>query len=307
MTLCAPILALALVQAAAGQTPCPGELRLSVQVIDRRGDPIPGLTAADFRIQGRRVGPEVIEAHSNLPLDIVLLLQERSTGGLLSSAARLFVTELLPEDRVTVISFTQRRHTRVTWSSDPNEIFEAITGIEGAFRFLAVRNMDALLDGVKLFPEKEQADSTRGRVILMWGEEWDESARFRAEQVLPALVLRGVPLYLTPLEAQRAPVRVSLPAPARRDTPRVAEPMAAQSLARIAHASGGEVFGPPESDSLAQMVQRARARYLLTACRENKRADRIPAVELSPAARERFPAAKVLYPKDKIEAGVILH
>jgi len=101
-------------------------------VLDRTGRLVTDLTADDFELydNGRRQ-PLTLFDNSERPITVVLMLDRsismRPQFGLLSSAARAFVSTLLPEDRVRIGSFSDRiRIDPDGFTSDRQELNQII-------------------------------------------------------------------------------------------------------------------------------------------------------------------------------------
>jgi VWFA-related protein len=140
---------------------------VDAHVTDRRGDPIPGLTAADFlvKVDGRRVPLESVEwvpadtpelapsaaapPENGLPPAppgrlIVFFFQtdynpSRIVGLLrMSREARRFLDGLLPTDRVAVVSYDSHLKLRQDFTSDRRKLEDAL--------FASIRTAEPLRD-----------------------------------------------------------------------------------------------------------------------------------------------------------------
>lgn len=135
---CAALILLAL-SAARGQDSQPAEVikvysnLVSVPVIvsDRDGRYIPGLRREDFKLYDNNTEQKLsfFDAAEE-PLNIALLLDtSRSTQGVLDDirkAARGFLKEMRPQDRVMIVSFDYGIHQLCAMSSDPKVLEQAI-------------------------------------------------------------------------------------------------------------------------------------------------------------------------------------
>jgi hypothetical protein len=274
-----------------------------VSVVDKpSGVEIEGLTAADFMVSGKGVQPGVLEMREAGGMDIVLLIEERSRPGVLTAAADFFLQGLRPQDQVSVYTYGVGTLRRVSWTRDKGSIATALRMGEGGFNLQRSRGLSAVSDVTKGFADDiAEGRDFRRRVILMMGDDQDQSSMFRVEQLVPALNAKRVTLDLAvdPPPARLIPrVSVPLPTPGGMDPtrPQMQTPMGAQSIVRLAALSGGGSLQPVKSSFLRDMLERARNRYHLNYCVDRKYLDRMPEVRLSPKGQAEFPGVEVRGP-----------
>lgn len=111
-------------------------VQLNVGVADRRGRAITDLNASDFVVYEDDVRQKITSFETvNAPFSLVLLLDLSSSTGsfrpTLKLAALRFIDALAPEDRVSVISFSDKPNVLTDFTSDRRKIGEAIEIAEG--------------------------------------------------------------------------------------------------------------------------------------------------------------------------------
>lgn len=108
-----------------------------VKVLDRRGGGVArGLKAEDFAIYEDGVKQQIaLFSASEAPLSLALVLDTsgstESEVGLIRNAARRFLNQLRPQDRVAILSFHQEVELLAHLTADRRRLERAISNIEG--------------------------------------------------------------------------------------------------------------------------------------------------------------------------------
>jgi VWFA-related protein len=258
--------------------------------VRHRGQPVPGLTAADFELtdEGSARSVEVVEG-TNAPVHAILALDvSNSVQGhrleSLRAAAQAFLDGLGPQDRATLVTFSHRVRLETRVGVAPAEARAALARAQAG-------GGTSLFDGV--FAAVALADRRHGRpVVLVFSDGGDELS-WLSEERLRALVREGAGVVhavaVTELPANaRLSVRVDMDdrgraareaGGARSDAERVFDAQATASsqrargaeippvLAALANETGGEVWRADEDEALGRAFASAladvRSRYVL--------------------------------------------
>ena len=251
------------------------QVRVDVSVT-RGADPVAGLTAAHFEVLDNGV-PQVVDGVSQeqAPLNLMLVLD--SSGSLagdpiaaLVAAAQGLVRALRPDDRVGLLSFSQRITLQVAPTVHHADVLSAL-GRLSASGPTALR--DALFAGLQLVPPDGDA-----RPIVMLFSDGRDTASWMAATELEGVVRRsGVVLHavellgssgtgaLRPGAVSNDVVEATRRARARGRLVGISE---SRSLSRAVQAGGGRLWSAALPGQLAELFAEAldelRARYLLT-------------------------------------------
>ena len=193
MTLLAVVLAVAAAQVPA--TPPPPTFGTGVDAVyidvavRRNGQPVPGLTAADFELtdEGTPRPVEVIEGanapvHAILALDVSSSVQGRRLEAL-RAAARLFLDGLGPQDRATLLTFSHRVKLETSVGATPAEARAALGRAQAG-------GGTALLDAA--FAAVALADRRHGRPIVILFSDGADELSWLSEERLLTLVRDGM-------------------------------------------------------------------------------------------------------------------
>ena len=275
---------------------CPANLvpmPVTVTVRERSvQEPVRGLTAQDFLLRGKTV----VSVASGLPADIVILIEDRGRGGLLAGAADLLVKSLLPEDQVAVVTYGVSTKKQLAFSRDPNAIRLAIEkGADGTHLQIA-RPLYGIVDAYKLF---DKASPARQRAIFMIGDNIDSGSQIRIEQLAANLIEERISLDLAidPAPSRKIP-RLNVPPPTvGNDSPATRPALVGQqSVSLLAEASGGTSDSYVRAEFFSEMRERLKQRVTLTYCVEKKNASKVPQVDLTDAAKQKWPNAELRSP-----------
>jgi Ca-activated chloride channel homolog len=213
-------------------------------VTDRQGQPIEGLEAADFRVAEDGV-PQTIStfAADEFPLAVALAIDRSFSmggkGGRLvkaREAARAFVAELRPPDRVMVIGIGSDTETVAPLSADRAATLKAIDRLDPW-------GTTPLHDATLLALDAIQSATGR-RALVLLSDGSDRYSEASAAQVLAEARQRDVLVYAIALGAARPPL-----------------------FAELASATGGRSFFAPDArdltTALSTIARELRFQYLL--------------------------------------------
>jgi VWFA-related protein len=158
-----------------------------VSVLDSKGDPVTGLSAADFGVKEDNVAREVLKAEpATEPLTVALLIDDSQalTSGVqfIRDAAHGFVKGLAGKADIAVITFGERPTIAQDYTRDERAVLAATGRIfprSGAGSYL----LDAIVETSKGLQKKEAA---RPVIVVLMLEDVEFSNRYY-EQVLNEL------------------------------------------------------------------------------------------------------------------------
>ncbi|MEO5952179.1 MAG: hypothetical protein ABIQ44_06865, partial [Chloroflexia bacterium] len=198
---------------------------LTVEVSERSvQEPVRGLAVEDLLLRGKGVEGQPVGLATRLPADIVVLIEDRSRGGLIAGASDLFVKSLLPGDRVSVMTYGVSTKRQLAWSSDADAIRVAMEKGADGYSLQIARPFYGVVDALKLFDKPVPG---RQRVIFMLGDDLDNGSQIRMEQLAANLIEERVTLDLAVDPAPRRFIpRVNVPPPTvGNDSPAMRQPL----------------------------------------------------------------------------------
>jgi VWFA-related protein len=254
-----PALALALLAATPfAQKP---EVKFNVNVdlvsvdvlVTARGEPMAGLTAADFQITDNNVAQKIENVFAGeaaargatlrpIPLDVTLVFDVSGSlaGGKLAQlieAGKAVLATLRPDDRAALVTFSQRTVIRQPLSSDLATVTRAVERLEAAGR---TSMFDALYAGLSM----RRAGGTRA-MVLVFSDGRDNSSVLNAKQIAQVARESDVVVYAVGLDNGIQ-----------------------NDLSEITEATGGSVTVARSVKDLkplfARIVREMQGRYLLT-------------------------------------------
>lgn len=227
-------------------------VRVDVSVM-RGGQPVRGLTAADFSISDSGVPQKInsVTLIEELPVSVQMVLDTSgSVAGErlqhLVEAGQGLLTGLKPDDRVGLLTFSQRIEVNVPAGPDRARVAAALPGLKGKGP-TAVR--DAIWAGLQLVP----ADDTRP-LVLVFSDGVDTASWLTVSALLDAVRRAAVVVHAVELGVPTMLARRTVPMPS--------------FLGAVAEASGGRAWSATSSRDLralfTQAIDEMRARYLVT-------------------------------------------
>ncbi|MGH9722743.1 MAG: VWA domain-containing protein [Bryobacteraceae bacterium] len=268
------------------------QVKVDVEVRQRNGRPIAGLTRGDFLVFDENQPRDIAYfGRESEPLDLLMLLDVsgsmRRSIEEMAAAAHKALAQLRSGDRVAVMLFA--RSTEVT-RSFTTDFRAAEQGFERALRTQSLGAGTLINASIIAAAQhmKNQAGKGRRAILIVTDNEGlnyqspDEDVirtLYEADTVLNAIVVRKGS-------------RPQTPRPGRYVNPDFTHP----DVFKIAGQTGGEaVEGGKPGQWFAQMIERIRSRYAIqyAAPGGEPGSFRRIRVELSPAARRRYPDAVV--------------
>jgi Ca-activated chloride channel family protein len=180
---------------------------VALNVVDEKGAPVPGLTAADFTVteDDRPQRVAVFDTESSTPLQIVLALDTSESvfidERLERDAARSFVRSLVRrQDRISLMDFADRVDEIVPFTNEPRAVEEGLGRLKRG-------HATALYDAVYLASERLAAEPAAGgarRVIVLISDGEDTTRHGTYDAALEEAERAGAMVYsliLVPIEA----------------------------------------------------------------------------------------------------------
>lgn len=138
----------------------------------------------------------------------------------------------------------------------------------------------------------DKVDPRRKRMMLVIGDEQDASTPVRLEAVLANLLEKRVTLHVLIDPPKGKVMGKILPkvnvTPGNVGEPRIGEQQGrfgAQSVAKLAQATGGDAVAPNGIWALEEVLVRMKERYQVGYCVERKHAAKLPVVSLTDGAK----------------------
>jgi Ca-activated chloride channel homolog len=167
-----------------------------VSVLDKKGAPVPGLTAADFTVREDRVAREVLKAGpATEPLQIALLIDDSQAATSMTLSLRdaitAFVDKLQGKADIALITFGERPTSVVEYTSSAEQLKRGIGRIfprSGAGPYL----LDAIVDASRGLQRRKAARP----VIVAVTIEGIEFSNLAHETVLETIERSGATLHV---------------------------------------------------------------------------------------------------------------
>jgi Ca-activated chloride channel homolog len=176
-------------------------VEVAVNVLDSFGQPVPGLTPADFNVTGDIADiTQIIQVENitddDLPVSVVLTVDtsESMAGQPLDrarEAATVFVQQLRPQDSVAVVAFGSSARLVQDYTTDKAATLDALNNLQASGR-------TALYDGGVLSVQQAAAAPHSRRIVIFLSDGAEfEAGRSNAsrEDALSLAQTEGVPVY----------------------------------------------------------------------------------------------------------------
>lgn len=226
--------------------------------VTRNLEPVSGLKADDFAVFDNGVKQKLERViQEQVPLEAFLVLDvSGSVAGQkleqLKAAARAFVSGLTAQDKVALVTFSEKVTVAQALTANFDAFARAVSAVEAG-------GNTALYDATHLAIELRKRGDTRG-VAVVFTDGMDNASTMSAKTVVQAAERSDLVVYgVTVSEARGAPAF---------------GPQALRSqfqigfLRSLADTTGGRVFnaasGPRLKDAFGLVLDDIRARYLLT-------------------------------------------
>ena len=211
-------------------------------IVTDGGRPVVGLRAEDFEVWDAGVLQRVSLSGFSAAVDVVLVLDvSDSVKGAalrhLTAAGRALLASTKPEDRISLLTFSERIDQLATRSRNVSEVLARLNGVTAGGR-------TALYDGIYAGLSLVSANPVGRSLLLVFTDGVDNSSWIGSEELRRALQRNHSVVYI------------------------VARPELRTTLDDIATQTGGELFPAEADEGLARTFVRVmdsfRAGYLLT-------------------------------------------
>ena len=152
-------------------------VQINTSVSDRGGTFVRGLTPTQFRVSENGV-PQTISyfAAEEAPLEIVVAMDISASMGAaladLRAAVREFLSQLRPEDQVTLVAFNDELYTLTQRETDPALRIQALDRLS---TFGGTTLYDAIIRSLELLSRRQ---GRRSLIVFSDGEDQSSQARF---------------------------------------------------------------------------------------------------------------------------------
>ncbi|HEX9002770.1 MAG TPA: VWA domain-containing protein [Blastocatellia bacterium] len=165
-----------------------------VSVTDRMGRFVTGLTRAEFQVleDGKLqeiAGFSATEAPFNVALLIDTSRSTRELLGTIRKAARSFIKQLQPQDRVLIVSFDERVNFRHDFTSNRRQLQRAINDVKSSY-------LTSIYDAITLTINQKLAPINGRKAIVVFSDgvdTWSKQANY--DSTLDLVARSGVLVY----------------------------------------------------------------------------------------------------------------
>ena len=160
-----------------------------VSVTDRSGRFVTGLTRADFQVLEDGKPHDIADfAATEEPFNVALLIDtSRSTRGLLGpirKAARTFVDQLKPQDRVLIVTFDERVKFLGDFTSDRRQLQRSINSVKTSY-------LTCIYDAISLTINEKLAPLKGRKAIVVFSDGVDTWSKQSTDKTTLDLVARS--------------------------------------------------------------------------------------------------------------------
>ncbi len=171
-----------------------------VSVVDSKGDPATGLTAADFRVKEDGVAREVLKAApATEPLTIALIIDDSQVSGpaiqMIREGAENFVTALAGKAEISLQTFGDRPKIEVEYTNDQKKLLDGVHHLfarPGSGAYL----MDAIVEASRGLEKRKPA---RPVIAVLMIDRDVEFSNLYYQNVLEAIDKSGATLHVISL------------------------------------------------------------------------------------------------------------
>jgi len=234
-------------------------VRLDVSVT-RGGEPVTGLTVADFEVRDNGKRQQLIGLlREEVPLDVFFVFDTSGSvrGGKredLRRAAHAFLSRLVPGDQAALVTFSHQVSLLQSLTPDLGFVGRAVDALEPG-------GSTALNDGLYA-ALLQRTPNERRAVVVIFSDGLENISWLTVDTVVEAAKRSDIVVYGVTLLAQAGPTRVSV-----RQPETFPPPLEDELLRRVALATGGRVWAADSSGRLEEMftdvLREIRSRYLL--------------------------------------------
>lgn len=228
-------------------------------VVDRKGRPVHGLKAADFRLSEDRVLQKIDYFHVDPaePLSIAFLLDVSGSMRILDKigeareAIWYFLDTLAPQDQAQVLTFADDRiETLAPFGTDPVTIRERLEATQAY-------GQTALHDAIAAAPGLVDAQRAGRKAIVLITDGVDNFSKLTLEEGVSDASRVDVPIYAIAFDTETSVLRLDAPG----------EGTNAELLRTIAEQTGGGFFRIHDPDEMKEAVRAIeedlRSQYVL--------------------------------------------
>jgi VWFA-related protein len=173
-----------------------------VTVVDDHGQPVTGLTAADFALKEGGKDREIASAEpARTKMHIAVMIEETLTpmGGVRNALGE-FVKRMYQVAEISFIIVGQRNTTAVDYTSDPNALITGINNLSLSQQQTQTMVPEGIFDLTKVL----EKDKPERPVIVLLALEKQQASAEQPQNVLNQLARSGAMMYVVSMEGGSA-------------------------------------------------------------------------------------------------------